>query len=89
MEYMERLYSSGTQSNRDDGSVSNLKRSGSKWSNTSTFQPELATKKSKTDKMIFDRLRREFHEFFKLDLYYASVCYASKHAYDHVDKSFI
>lgn len=49
----------------------------SKWGNQSTFQPELVTSRTKTDKMIFDKLRKDFNMFYNLDLYYASVCYAS------------
>eukprot|EP00347_Sterkiella_histriomuscorum_P022514 403338202 len=87
-EYMERLFTNGTNTSRlGDDSI--LKRHNSKWGSTSTFQPELATSKTKTDKMIFDRLRKDFHQFFNLDLYYASVCYASKQAYNQIDESII
>lgn len=39
--------------------------------------------------MIFDKLRKDFHMFFNLDLYYASVCYASQQAYNKIDESII
>lgn len=64
-----------------------LKKHHSKWTSSST-QIDLATSKTQTDKMVFDKLRKDFNQFFNLDLYYASVCYASNEAFSRTDGAF-
>jgi hypothetical protein len=42
-------------------------------------QMDLATSKTHTDRIVFERLRKDFARICNLELYYTAVCYATKH----------
>ncbi|CDW75339.1 UNKNOWN [Stylonychia lemnae] len=69
--YMEKLMQAG---NDREGSAI---RKHSDWLIKSS-QMDLATSKTHTDKIMFDKLRKDFTKICNLEIYYAALCYASK-----------
>lgn len=59
------------------------KKPHSKWASQST-QIDLSTSKMLTDKMVFDKLKKDFSSFFDKDIFYSYVSYASREAFEKV-----